>query len=98
MTEGGVNGDRLCLGEGSLWAGSEMNIVVGAKANFDALSAKGCDEESSDGLLLLFEATVNGNQGSIEFLLIYRTSGKPGNFGWSWNTLEGGLFFLFPTV
>lgn len=60
MTEGGVNGDRLCLGEGSLWAGSEINIFVGAKANFDDVSANEYDEESSDCLLLLFEATVKG--------------------------------------
>lgn len=60
VTEGGVNGDRLCLGEGSLWAGSEINIFVGAKANFDDVSANECDEESSDCLLLLFEATVKG--------------------------------------
>lgn len=58
VTEGGVNGDRLDrLGEGSL-AGNEMNIFVGAKANLDEVSARECDEESSEDLLLLFEATV----------------------------------------
>lgn len=61
VTEGGVNGDRLCLGEGSLWAGSEMNIFAGAKANFDDVLIKECDEESSEDLLLLFEATVSRN-------------------------------------
>lgn len=61
MTEGGVSGERLDrLGEGSQWAGSEMNILVdeGAKAKFDGVSAKELDEESSEDLLLLFEATV----------------------------------------
>lgn len=59
VTDGGVNGDRLDrLGEGSLWAGSEINILVGAKANLDNVSAEECDEESSEDLLLLFEATV----------------------------------------
>lgn len=53
VTDGGVNGDRIdCLTEGSQRLGSEMNIFDGAKANFEV------DEESSEDLLLLFEATV----------------------------------------
>lgn len=54
VTDGGVNGDRIdCLAEGSQRLGSEMNIFDGAKANLDDV-----DEESSDDLLLLIEATV----------------------------------------
>jgi len=64
VTEGGVNGDRSDrFGEGSR-AGSEMNILVGAKANFDDVSARECDEVSSDDLLLLFnKATVIAGAG-----------------------------------
>jgi hypothetical protein len=54
VTDGGVNGDRIdCLAEGSQRLGNEMNIFDGAKANLD-----GVDEESSEDLLLLIEATV----------------------------------------
>lgn len=80
VTEGGVNGDRLCLGEGSLWAGSEINIFVGVKANPDDVSTKECDKESSDDLLLLFKATVNGNWRALI------------GFYWNFGIVVGGFF------